>query len=156
MKFVSVLFVLSIFVIISHGFEFENIFKINSSVSISSDVHDSAACTAAMNEAGEACFNENSDLVKDAKDDKDKCCATWDIAKCIKNKVGDKCSDKEFEQEINMARQGMKAQGVNCDHYPYGSSKCHFPWWGIGLIVIGCLAVLGGIAFGVFMMIKRR
>jgi len=71
-----------------------------------------------------------------------KCCATWDFNDCIVNQAFSVCGKtkmKEWKENLTMVNR--------CADYPYGSAKCHFPLWGIFLIIIGGLVVLGVVVF---------
>jgi hypothetical protein len=43
-----------------------------------------------------------------------------------------------------------------CYDYPRGSPKCHFPWWGILLIVVGGLFVIGLVGTIVYKRMRRN
>ena len=88
---------------------------------------------------------------------KNKCCAIWDIVDCVVDEVKGECPDTVIEQATSKFTGPMKTA---CTDYPHGSLKCHFPWWGITLIVIAVVIALmaagGAIGYFVFKRMKRQ
>lgn len=81
-----------------------------------------------------------------SSDKKTLCCAGWDLYDCIEGIKKD-CNFNEMKESIEK----------NCkDEYPHGSVKCHFPWWGILLIVLGSLLIVGIIGFFVLRHFKNK
>jgi hypothetical protein len=80
------------------------------------------------------------------------CCLAWDVADCLLDEAKKQCTQADHDEMLRNLKNNSAAAG--CADYPYGSAKCHFPWWGILLIVVGVMATIGLIAF--FVVRNRR
>jgi hypothetical protein len=76
---------------------------------------------------------------------KNLCCLAWDVADCLLDEAKKQCTQADYDEMLRNLKNNGAA--VGCADYPYGSYKCHFPWWGILLIVVGAISIIGLIAF---------
>lgn len=82
------------------------------------------------------------------------CCAAWDYQSCIVKASYNKCGQPEAAsvQRYIDAVAAVLNKG-QCKDYQR-DSYCRFPWWGILLIVVGSLLVIGVVAFFVYRKVK--
>lgn len=97
------------------------------------------------------CFDASISGLK-STDAKTSCCAGWDFHDCIDGIKGNcKLFTETFKDTVK-----KHVESVCNDKYPYGSSKCRFPWWGTLLIVLGALFIIGIFGSFVFKYFRNK
>jgi hypothetical protein len=100
-------------------------------------------------------FGGCGEYVKVAKSrGKSDCCAAWKLLDCAEKKAKD-CSNKdELLSFLKSSQSGLES--TLCKDYKRDETFCGLPWWAILLIVIGCIAVVGGVGFFVYKKFKNK
>jgi hypothetical protein len=122
------------------------------------DVEDTCAVGLNGSQKLTKCRDDLKNYWKDESEEfKHVCCFAWGYAECLYNEAKDKCNEHD-QKIINDAIDSVDKSEKQCDNYQRGSPECvkPFPWWGIVLIVIGSILILGIIAFLVFKFIRKR
>jgi len=94
---------------------------------------------------------------KKISQNKNICCALWDIFDCFVDRAEHQCTEKgsfyliDFEKQVN-----FKMYKAACESWPYNSAKCHFPLWGSVLSVIGGFVLIGILLLNWFYRIRER
>lgn len=87
----------------------------------------------------------------------DYCCGFWDAIECITKEAENFCEGKELREfhAVILANQHEAEEGY-CEEFPRGSTKCHFSWWKVLLISIGCYVIITAIVLSILSYYKKK
>ncbi len=86
-------------------------------------------------------------------DSKSLCCGYWETLDCVEKKAND-CNNKD--QILYSLKVFQKYLEINaCQDYKRDEAVCSLQWWAILLIVIGCIAIIGGVSFFAYKKCKK-
>jgi hypothetical protein len=72
----------------------------------------------------------------------------------VEKKAND-CSNKDqILRDLKSFQKSFETNG--CQDYKRDETVCGIPWWATLLIVMGCIAIVGGVGFYVYKKCKNR
>lgn len=121
----------------------------NLPISVSSECSRRLVNDRMFNECRDRTYDEWMRVNKYAKQIKYMCCYYWDIFDCMEVAISRLCVMRTSMTDDFMNFKSRKDELIRyyeiylkCNDYTYGSVKCHFPVWGIVVIVSVCITLL--------------